>query len=93
MSVYNRRASTVNLNQLVTNIPVRRKAADQVERDKFEWSQVIEIISEKIMHSFLLLLPTSGKVLRKQSIRLNHQQKKNMCEVRRCSFDELEMMD
>ena len=41
MSVYNRRASTVNLNQLVTNIPVRRKAADQVERDKFEWSQVI----------------------------------------------------
>jgi hypothetical protein len=40
MSVYNRRPSTVNLNQLVTNIPVRRKAADQVERDKFEWSQV-----------------------------------------------------
>ncbi|CAF3906000.1 unnamed protein product [Rotaria sordida] len=39
MSVYNRRASVVNLNQLVTNIPVRRKAADQVERDKFEWSQ------------------------------------------------------
>ncbi|CAF1396130.1 unnamed protein product [Adineta steineri] len=39
MSVFNRRASTVNLNQLVTNIPVRRKAADQVERDKFEWSQ------------------------------------------------------
>jgi hypothetical protein len=40
MSVYNRRPSSVNLNQLVTNIPVRRKAADQVERDKFEWSQV-----------------------------------------------------
>ena len=40
MSVYNRRASTVNLNQLVTSIPVRRKAVDQVERDKFEWSQV-----------------------------------------------------
>ena len=40
MSVYNRRASTVNLNQLVTSIPVRRKAADQVERDKFEWNQV-----------------------------------------------------
>jgi hypothetical protein len=39
MSVYNHRPS-VNLNQLVTNIPVRRKAADQVERDKFEWSQV-----------------------------------------------------
>lgn len=40
MSVYNHRASIVNLNQLVTNIPVRRKAADQIERDKFEWSQV-----------------------------------------------------
>ncbi|CAF4219947.1 unnamed protein product [Rotaria socialis] len=39
MSVYNRRSSMVNLNQLVTNIPIRRKAADQVERDKFEWSQ------------------------------------------------------
>ncbi|CAF3294935.1 unnamed protein product [Rotaria sp. Silwood2] len=39
MSVYNHRSSIVNLNQLVTNIPVRRKAADQVERDKFEWSQ------------------------------------------------------
>jgi hypothetical protein len=40
MSVYTPRASTFNLNQLVTNIPVRRKAADQAERDKFEWSQV-----------------------------------------------------
>jgi len=42
MSVYNRRSSTVNLNlnQLVTNIPVRRKAADQVERDNYEWNQV-----------------------------------------------------
>ncbi|CAF0778826.1 unnamed protein product [Adineta ricciae] len=39
MSVYNHRPSTVNLNQLVTSIPIRRKAADQVERDKFEWSQ------------------------------------------------------
>ncbi|CAF2043050.1 unnamed protein product [Rotaria magnacalcarata] len=39
MSVYNRRSSMVNLSQLVTNIPIRRKAADQVERDKFEWSQ------------------------------------------------------
>lgn len=39
MSVYNRRASTVNLNQLVTSIPVRRKAADQVERNTFEWNQ------------------------------------------------------
>ncbi|CAF3807694.1 unnamed protein product [Rotaria sp. Silwood1] len=39
MSVYNHRPSIVSLNQLVTNIPVRRKAADQVERDKFEWSQ------------------------------------------------------
>ena len=94
MSVYNRRASTVNLNQLVTNIPVRRKAADQVERDKFEWSQVIEMISGKIKHSFLfLLLPSSGKVLRKQSIRLKHQQKKNMCEVRRCPSDGFRMMD
>ncbi|CAF5217868.1 unnamed protein product, partial [Rotaria magnacalcarata] len=33
------RSSMVNLSQLVTNIPIRRKAADQVERDKFEWSQ------------------------------------------------------
>ncbi len=40
MSVYSNRASIANLNQLVSNIPVRRKAADQVERDKFEWSQV-----------------------------------------------------
>lgn len=41
MSVYTTgRSSIVNLNQLVTNIPVRRKAADQVERDKYEWSQV-----------------------------------------------------
>ncbi|CAF0927204.1 unnamed protein product [Didymodactylos carnosus] len=39
MSVYNRRASSVNLQQLVTNIPVRRKAADQVERERFEWTQ------------------------------------------------------
>jgi hypothetical protein len=44
MSVYNRRPSTVNLNQLVTNIPVRRKAADQVERDNYEWSQVYNYI-------------------------------------------------
>ncbi len=44
MSVYNRRSSTVNLNQLVTNIPVRRKAADQVERDNYEWSQVYNYI-------------------------------------------------
>jgi hypothetical protein len=44
MSVYNRRASTVNLNQLVTNIPVRRKAADQVERDNYEWNQVYNYI-------------------------------------------------
>lgn len=43
MSVYNRRTSVVNLNQLVNSIPVRRKAADQVERDKFEWSQVYNL--------------------------------------------------
>lgn len=40
MSVYNRRSSSVNLNQLVTNIPVRRKPVDQVERDSYEWNQV-----------------------------------------------------
>jgi hypothetical protein len=40
MSVYNRRSSTVNLNQLVTNIPVRRKLTDQDDREKFEWNQV-----------------------------------------------------
>jgi hypothetical protein len=44
MNVYNRRTSSVNLNQLVGNIPVRRKAADQVERDKFEWNQVCRIM-------------------------------------------------
>ena len=48
MSVFNRRASSVNLNQLVTNIPVRRKAADQVERDKFEWNQVCPFVSLSI---------------------------------------------
>ncbi|CAF1321791.1 unnamed protein product [Didymodactylos carnosus] len=39
MNIYNKHASTVNLQQLVTNIPVRRKAPDQLERDKFEWTQ------------------------------------------------------
>jgi hypothetical protein len=41
MSVFNRRASGVNLQQLVTTIPMRLKAADQAERDKFEWNQVM----------------------------------------------------
>ena len=82
MSVYNRRPSTVNLNQLVTTIPVRRKAADQVERDKFEWNQVT---------LFLVGLPfgidstesfSSGKVQRKRSTVSNVRPKKNTFEVK-----------
>ena len=44
MSVYNHRSSAASLSQLVANIPIRRKAADQVERDKFEWSQVFNCL-------------------------------------------------
>lgn len=40
MSVYNRRTSALNLNDLVKNIPMSLKAPDQAERDKFEWNQV-----------------------------------------------------
>ncbi len=79
MTAYNRR-TPVNLNQLVMNIPVRRKAADQVEREKFEWSQVynylILFLKSWIVSSY------SGKVLQKLLIVLNRQPKKNMFEVR-----------
>ncbi|CAF2956264.1 unnamed protein product, partial [Rotaria sp. Silwood2] len=39
MSVNKNRSSTVYLNQLITNIPLRQKIADQNDRDKFEWNQ------------------------------------------------------
>jgi len=40
MSVNKNRPGIINLNQLVTNIPVRRKLTDQDDREKFEWNQV-----------------------------------------------------
>jgi len=40
MSTNKNSLSQVNLNQLITNIPVRRKLVDQDDRDKFEWNQV-----------------------------------------------------
>ncbi len=82
MSVYNHRPS-VNLNQLVTNIPVRRKAADQVERDKFEWSQVKNSFLPYFLFSYKSVFYFfSGKVHPKLSTVLNLRLKKNMCEVR-----------
>ena len=58
MSVYNHRPSAVNLNQLVTSIPIRRKAADQVEREKFEWSQVEDdfLVDYFLVYELLCLL-------------------------------------
>jgi hypothetical protein len=32
--------NAVNLSQLISTIPVRRKIVDQDDRDKFEWNQV-----------------------------------------------------
>jgi hypothetical protein len=40
MSVNKNRSNIVNLNQLVTTIPIRKKLVDQDDRDKFEWNQV-----------------------------------------------------
>jgi hypothetical protein len=40
MSTNKNSLSQVNLNQLITNIPVRQKLVDQDDRDKFEWNQV-----------------------------------------------------
>ncbi|CAF5183182.1 unnamed protein product [Rotaria magnacalcarata] len=39
MNINKNHPNTVNLNQLITNIPVRRKIVDQNDRDKFEWNQ------------------------------------------------------
>ncbi|CAF1033560.1 unnamed protein product, partial [Rotaria sordida] len=39
MSVNKNRSNTIYLNQLITNIPVRRKIVDHNDRDKFEWNQ------------------------------------------------------
>ncbi|UJR22821.1 hypothetical protein I4U23_025851 [Adineta vaga] len=39
MSVNKNRSGVINLNQLVLNIPIRRKLTDQDDRDKFEWNQ------------------------------------------------------
>ncbi|CAF0888214.1 unnamed protein product [Adineta ricciae] len=39
MSVNKNRSTLVNLNQLVLNIPIRRKLTEQDNRDKFEWDQ------------------------------------------------------
>ncbi len=33
--------NAVNLSQLISTIPVRRKIVDQDDRDKFEWNQVL----------------------------------------------------
>lgn len=40
MSANKTNSTIINLTQLITNIPVRRKLADQDDRDKFEWNQV-----------------------------------------------------
>ncbi|CAF4871988.1 unnamed protein product [Rotaria sp. Silwood1] len=39
MSINKTRSSTIYLNELITNIPVRRKIVDHNDRDKFEWNQ------------------------------------------------------
>ncbi|CAF3309074.1 unnamed protein product [Rotaria socialis] len=39
MNINKNHPNTVNLNQLITNIPIRRKIVDQNDRDKFEWNQ------------------------------------------------------
>jgi len=36
----NANKNAVNLSQLISTIPVRRKIVDQDDRDKFEWNQV-----------------------------------------------------
>jgi hypothetical protein len=47
MSDSKSRSNIVNLSQLITVIPVRRKLVDQDDRDKFEWNQVcIEFLFE-----------------------------------------------
>jgi len=33
-------SNTINLTQLITNIPVRKKLVNQDDREKFEWNQV-----------------------------------------------------
>jgi len=40
MSANKNNSNTINLTQLITNIPVRKKLVDQDDREKFEWNQV-----------------------------------------------------
>jgi hypothetical protein len=40
MSANKKTSNGINLTELVTNIPIRKKLVDQDDRDKFEWNQV-----------------------------------------------------
>ena len=85
MNINKNRTNTINLNQLIINIPVRRKIVDQNDRDKFEWNQVcIRVFDfDKNTNEKFLCFLSSGKVLQKRSILLKHHLKKNMFEVRK----------
>jgi hypothetical protein len=40
MSANKKLSNSINLTELITNIPIRKKLVDQDDRDKFEWNQV-----------------------------------------------------
>jgi len=57
--------NAVNLSQLISTIPVRRKIVDQDDRDKFEWNQVCSRNSVDIVLVVFFSLLFSGKVQQK----------------------------
>ena len=83
MNINKNHTNTINLNQLIINIPVRRKIVDQNDRDKFEWNQVcIRVFDfDKNTNEKFLCFLSSGKVLQKQLIILKRHRKKNIFEV------------